>query len=311
MEKFKKYAPKVIVIIAMAFLILFSLKTCSRLSEAEEALNAANIALSTEKDSLQKANAKLGLAETSLVTKESLIADYEETTKNLKKELDVLKSKVDVKPISKDSVVVVVDNTIKGGEQTAEQTPEGTIEYRWSSKDHRFKLYDPDIAKSDNEEFKYDFKIKVTGYVLSDESGNFQARQVIAQEILPDGSVGRELPIENNIFQYSIKKKEASLLDIFHPRLFALLDTSVSPGFGVELLNLGNYIKYANVGIGPFVSVGVNDLPNSLQDSKIGLGVQYTIPNTNLGLGVGVSTPANDLFQKVVVSGNLVFMLTN
>jgi hypothetical protein len=146
---------------------------------------------------------------------------------------------------------------------------------------------------------------------------------VVARELIekrmPDGTVrveeGPPLPIEDNIYQYSLPKPEKKLFDVFRLRGYALFDTSLNPGFGVELLNVGRYFDYVNIGLGPFASIEVSDLPNSLQSSLLGLGLQYTLAppaiSTNIGIGLGIATPADDLFGRFQITGNVIFYLTN
>jgi len=293
-----------------------------KLEAATAAIAAQQAQIIGQKDEIQKANEKLGLAESNLVSRDSIISQYKKDIEAMGAELRDLRTKVKTKPISRDSGVVVVGQEVPGGTQGT-ATSGAITSYSWSDPTGRFKLVDPDINASGNEKFTYKLKIRVTGYVLEDETGAIKARQVVAQELLekknPDGTVsvelGPRLEIEDNIYQYSRPEKNSNVLDIFNPRAFVLFDTSLNPGLGVELVNFGNYFDYVNIGVGPFVSIEVDDFPSKLSSSLMGLGIQYNFLrpflSTNIGIGIGIATPADEFLGRFLVTGNLIFYLTN
>lgn len=293
-----------------------------KLEAATAAISAQQAQIIGQKDEIQKANEKLGLAESNLVSRDSIISQYKKDIESMNTELRDLRTKVKTKPISRDSGVIIVEREVPGGTQET-VTSGATTSYSWSDPTRRFKLVDPDIKTSGNEKFTYRLKIRVTGYVLEDETGAIKARQVVAQELIekkhPDGTVslepGQRLEIENNIYQYSRPEKSSNILDVFNPRAFVLFDTSLNPGLGVELINLGNYFDYVNIGVGPFVSIEVDNFPSKLSGSLMGLGIQYNFLrpflSTNIGIGIGIATPADEFLGRFLVTGNLIFYLTN
>lgn len=288
-----------------------------KLLDAQATIEDQAGALSGSKSELQKMNQQLGLAETTVVSRDKIIKDYVVTMRELKKELDGLKGAKRVAPISKDKIVVVVEKTIDGGIQTVKEDA-GIVAYNWADPTGRFSLADPNTKTSGDESFKYSLKVRVTGFVLQDSTGAFQARQVVAQEVYTvDGKevVGPALPLESNIYEYAPKLKESSIFDIWHPRLYVALDTKLTPNVGVELLNGGRYWDYVNVGLGAFVATDVANLPSSVLGSRLGISLQYTfIPpllSSNIAVGLGISTPFNSFLQDYEVTGSLIFFFTN
>lgn len=321
----RKYLPHVLALsffLCASGLFLLVIQLKGKLQEADVAMQTQQAQLTGQKDEIQKANARLGIAEATAVSKDALEKQYQEDIKSLGLEIADLRTKVKAKPVSKDRGTIVIEKIVYGGTQSTDPQ-KGAIAYNWEDPTGRFRLKDPDIAASGDETFSYRLKVRITGYIFEDSTGIIKARQVVAQELIerrnPDGTtttiVGDRLPIEDNIYQYSVPVKKPHLFDIIKPRVFALFDTSLNPGLGVELANLGNYFDYLNIGAGLFVSVETNDFPNALHSSSLGIGVQYTvIPpflSTNIGIGVGVATPADDLFGRFIVTGNIIFYLTN
>ena len=105
----------------------------------------------------------------------------------------------------------------------------------------------------------------------------------------------------------SEKEKQWRLLDPITLRPVAFIDTALTPGIGLEVVNLGRWVPWANVGIVPKVAFDLSDpLGGSLQNSRMGVGVVYhlvpPLVNTNFALGASISTPFNDL-------GTMVFTL--
>lgn len=331
----RKYIPHVLVGVltaAILFLgfVIFELK--SDLSASRSALEAQQGQITGQKHELQRANAKLGLAESDLVSKDSIIERYKKDVQDLNIEITKLKGKKPPKPTSVDGATIVINGgtagigvvtPVPGSESPTTSVASPTLSYLWSDASGRFKLEDPDIQNPGDEKFTYRLKIRVSGYILEDETGKIRGRQVIARELVevknPDGTTstqeGPPLPIEDNIYQYSLPKPEKKLFDIFKMRGYALFDTSLNPGIGLEVLNMGRYFDYVNVGVGPFVAVNISSAPESIQSSLLGLGLQYTLAppaiSTNIGLGLGISTPADNLFGRFQVTGNIIFYLTN
>ena len=322
MNKYLPHALAALFFLSSAALFAFFLDLRQDLKDANAALAAKTAYIAGQKSEIQKANTKLGLAESSIVTKDSLIKQYEGDIGRLNIEVEDLRAKVNAQPQSHDSGTIIIYQETPGGTQNTGEN-NGAITYDWLDTTGRFHLTDPDISKSGNEKFTYKLKIRVTGYVLADPTGTIQARQVIAQEVVekvnPDGSVsetlGKPLPIENNIYEYTPPRSERRLSDIIRPRAYALFDTSLNPGLGVELFNFGHYFDYFNLGAGPFVSIETSAFPSNLQSSMLGIGAEYVLVpplvSTNIGLGIGVATPADDFLGRFVVTGNIIFYLTN
>jgi hypothetical protein len=321
----RKYFPHVLALglfLCAAVLLGAVFEMRKQLEVAHAAISAQEGQITGQKDVIQKANSQLGVAEANLISKDSVLSQYKKDIESMGIEIADLRTKVNAKPVSRDSSTIVIEKIVSGGKQEV-VTGGGITNYNWVDPTGRFRLTDPDIASSGDERFSYKLKVRITGYILEDDTGTIKARQVVAQELIektnPDGTVsvivGERLPIENNIYQYSLPSKEPAFLDIFRPRLFALFDTSLNPGIGVELLNFGNYFEYVNIGIAPYLSAEVADFPNKLSGSLIGIGVQYTvIPpllSTNIGIGVGIATPADEFLDRFLVTGNLIFYLTN
>ena len=336
----RKYIPHItagVLAAAVAFLgfAVFELK--SALADANSVITAQQAQLTGGKNELQRANSKLGLAESSLISKDALLDKYKKDVDDLNIQIGILKGGLRPTPTSVDRGTVVIGGKAEGkgvatispspGEKNnisvLPPLPPAIIAYSWQDNAGRFHLEDPDIAKPGDESFSYKLKVRVSGYILEDPTGKIRGRQVIARELIekqnPDGSIsveeGAPLPIEDNIYQYSIPAPDKKLADILRLRGYALFDTSLNPGIGLELLNIGNYFDYVNIGLGPFISIEVSDMPSSLQSSLLGLGVQYTLVppliSTNIGIGLGISTPADNLFGRFQVTGNIIFYLTN
>ena len=320
---------RIIALIAATILCLGGFSYCGikqqqkiqELSSTVETLEQSNAEqIAGKKLEIQQYNEKLGLAESRIISKDSLIKKYEKQLADaaLLKPTKKIKGSKNVSPIVADEAVIVVDGKDNNGIQSTAED-KNVIAYNWEDSSGRFKLVDPDIKKSGNEQFSYKLKLKISGFLLSDDKGKIQARQVIAQEqITKDGktTLGQPLEIESNIIEYIPEPhKNKKVTDIFHPRAYALFDTTLQPGLGVELINIGNVVDFVNVGIGPFVSVKTDKFPDKINSSRLGVGVQYSfldpLISTNIGVGLGVSTPLDNFGGQAIVSGNIIFYLNN
>lgn len=322
-ENIKNASPIIagLLAIALAISLYFGYSAWNKLQESLITIQQQNDYLLGNKSEIQKINNRLGLAESVVTQKENIIKDYQKTVKELNIELDKIKGSSKVKPSSKDTTIVVIKDKTIGGNQSIEikdsSKPE-VVSYNWSDSTGRFRLLDPDIKTSGNEVFEYKLKLKITGFILKDPSGSIQARQVVAQEVYQENGkniLGPPLEIENNIYEYSVEKPEKNIFQIIRPRLYFLFDTNLDPGFGLELVNLGNYFDYINIGMGPFISIETDNFPNDISATRLGFGTQYLfVPpllSTNIGIGFGVSTPLNNFTKEIIVSGYLLFYITN
>jgi hypothetical protein len=311
--------------------------------KSSQKLHEANVVISAHVDEIQEFDTKLGVSESNLRRKEDLVKQYKKELGDLDKEFLDLQKKYDLDIKSRDHTIAGLRGKIRGGnssvttsnssgefttvvEVTKEMCDNQAIAYQWEDDKNRFKLKDPDIFEQDNEEFEYKQFFEIKGYVFTDETGNVQVKKVELQEVYPENKAGEEpeyKPVEgSNItlvsseFEYTNKiGNDKSLLDIVSVRPIASFDTAIMPGLGLEVINLGNYLDYINLGLYGKLAFDVSDpLGGSLQNSRLGLGVSYhLIPpflDTNFAIGASVSTPFYDLGQPILTI-DLILYLTD
>jgi len=332
----------------VALLIIGNLIFASAAYAFNKDLGQANNVIQAKVDEIQNFNAKLGLAESDMRRQGDLIKKYKDELDDMDDEVKDLVDKYDLKLKERDSTVAFWRGKAKGGTTTTTitnpATPTGTgefetvvevdvkelcggntIGYTWKDNDDRFHLKDPDISSPGDEEFEYKQYVSLKGYVFADETGQIQIKKVEVKEVLPkeqeDGSVvympvpGQNVSLVESKFEYINKVEDTrNWYDIFGLRLMALYGTQLYPGVGVEVVNLGRWIDWANVGLYGKLAVNPFDGLQGLQKSTVGVGVSYhLIPpllNTNLALGVSVNTPFDDL-GHMILSVDAIFYLTN
>lgn len=277
---------------------------------------------------IQSLNKKLGLAQSNLITSDALAENYKGELKGMETEFKALQKKYKLEIASRDYTIANLKGQIEGGETTVVITPTPNtnpinpvtqkIAYTWQDKYKRFQLSDPDIMKKDNESFTYGIKLGLTGYVYKDTSGNVQVRKVAVKEMRTDGDKlipidGSNVELVESKFEYINEKLEKRWTDIFVLRPLVSFDTQLNPGVGVELINLGKYFDWVNLGLLPMTSLHVSDGLRGLQDSTVGLGLSYSlIPplfDSNVALAFNVGTPYNKLGKEWVFSGSIIFYL--
>lgn len=314
-------------------------------------LEQANTVISARTDEIQEFNKKLGIAESNLRTEENLTKKYKKEIESLDEEFLKIKSKYNLDLKSRDNTIAYLKGKVKGGKSSVviPKTPENSSEvsgvkefttvievtreicnneivgYQWEDENKRFKLKDPDIFEEGNEEFEYKQHFKITGYVFEDATGNIQVKKLELEEVYPEENEkgveykaikNSNISLVSSKFEYTNKvKDEKHLLDIVTLRPIASFDTAVTPGLGLEVINLGRYFDYLNVGFYGKLAFDVSDpLGGSLQNSRIGVGINYhLIPpllDTNFAIGTSVSTPFNDL-GAYVLTVDLILYLTD
>jgi len=320
-------------------------------TDSQHELNQANVVINARISEIQDFDAKLGRAESDLRRQEDLNEAYEKEVKAFQKEIAKQTDKINAKDLkikSRDETIAGLRGQLQGGNSVVVIVGEGEdgefetvvdvtevcgeqkLAYRWSDEHKRFELFDPNIAESGDEEFKYSQLIRIKGLVLTDDTGNVQVKKITAEEVIrteQDGEVtyetveGGEVVLVESKFEYTNEPGPKPEFDWLAPitlRPVVGFDIPyMTPSIGLEVANLGRWIPGANVGIVPKLSFDVSGLPTgdytTLANSRLGILVVYQfIPplvDTNLGLGLSVSTPMNDL-GTLMLSVDLTFYLT-
>jgi hypothetical protein len=337
----KKNIVMAIMAIAVVILAVLSFTTTRELDRIRNELTARDA-------QIQEMDVQLGLSRSSLLELSELNEKYKDEIDEFPGKLKDIIDSYELKLMSRDKTIASLRNTISGGttEVIVQPTPDGSvppkdqpqvISYKWTDALDRFHLVDPDIFTQNNEQFSYNQYIAVKGHVLYGKDGRLQIRRIELREVVPDGTddtgkpkfkevEGGKMEIVDSKFEYAdIGKKEKQLLDILHPRLIAsmsaqlgvpTLSTNFRPGIGVEVLNLGRYIDHANLGLNAQLFPNLDDVGGgSLLKTGLGVGIDYTLLpplfNTNLGLGLSVSTPSNNLLNEWHFGIDTVFYITN
>lgn len=352
MEKWKVYAMIALVVLLVVFFV-GSLVFGYLWYQTSRDLSQANLIIDTKQEEIQEFDSRLNISKSALKNQSDLADEYRDQVTRLQNKLQKKTDKINTQDLqikSRDETIAALNRKISGGKTTVTVVEKGedkpsnqgkfetvvevgevcgdkALAYTWQDNENRFKLTDPNIFEPNNETFTYKQYIKITGIVLSDESGNVQVKEVRAVEVVKfadkegqdpefrpvkDG----ELVLIDSKFEYTNKEEDdKSLLDVITLRPYASFDSAITPGFGLEVINLGRYIDYANFGIGPKVAFDVSDpLGGSLQNSRVGISLMYHLAPplvpTNFAVGASVSTPFNNLGQPVFTV-DLILYLTD
>lgn len=331
----KKYWREIsIVVLLLAFVCMsvlaFGIYQIS--TDIQSKLDDANRVITSKIEEIQEFDQKLGIAESELRREEDLAVKYKDEIESFKKELKTKSDKIKTQDLvikSRDETIAILNGVIGPGGGSTSTTVVGNtnvsavcggevIAYQWSDKNKRFSLSDPDIAISDNEEFTYRQLIRVKGVVVSDKEGNVQIKKVSAEEVLErtdeNGNAVFETIPDSNLklvssqFEYTNELKEKKGFRVFDPitlRPVVGFDTALTPSVGIEVANIGRWLPYVNIGLVPKIAFDVSDpLNGSLQNSRVGVGLIYHLAppfiDTNVGIGMSLSTPFNNVGQMVL-----------
>lgn len=320
----------VVLVIAMGISSIYLLHKLGGLTAQ---LDTANNVIGAKEAGIQELNNKLGIAKSDLVSSADLNKKYADELSGLQTDFKDITKKYKLQLESRDKVIAQLNGKVQGGDTNVvinpagQPLPDGTlppqaIGYSWQDASKRFKLTDPDIFVKNNETFEYKQQVSVTGYVFTDKSGTIKIRKLTLQEVVLDAD-GKYVPIDgsnidivDNKFEYiKLDKDIKSLFDIWHPRLLVSFDSQLFPGIGAELLDLGRYIDYANIGLNAKVAINTFSGLNGIKSSTVGVGLAYhLIPpllDTNLGLGIGLETPMDNFLGRYIVTVDAIFYLTN
>lgn len=287
----------------------------------------------SQTNAIQLMNVELGLAKSELLTQKNLTIKYEKEIEKFPGELRKLirDHKLDLQ--AKDLTIAKLSTKLNGGSTIVIETPETPtddrrISYSWHDPNQRFFLDDPDIFTKDNETFKAKQLLQLKGWVFSDDDGKVQIKKVEIFEVIEKGRTkeggaiydkieGTNIEIVDSIFEYAEPATSTvGLWDVVRPKVYTSYDTSADLGLGVEVLNFGKLAPFANIGVGAEINPNLSSvLDGSLSQTRLGANLTYRflepLVDSNLGIGLGVSTPANDLGGRWELTGDLIFYLTN
>lgn len=315
-----------------ATFLYFSMQHTAQLTQK---LAEADTIASAHVAEAQDFNARLGIAQSELIASKDLTAKYQAEITGMSSDFKALTGKYQLQLRSRDQTIASLRGQSAGGDTSVVvsnaptqpgQVCEGkVISYFWKTSDGRFSLKDPDIAKKNDETFEYNQKFQITGYVFADPTGKLQIRKVelaeVEQHAGPDGRlVTTKIPntnptIVDSRFEYTNKiELSKKWTDVFHPRVLALFDTALHPGIGIEVLNLGHYWDWVNLGLYAKVGLDVSNQFSNIQKSTMGIGVAYHLMpplfDSNVAIGASVNLPFDDL-RKPVFTADFIFYLNN
>jgi hypothetical protein len=271
-----------------------------------------------------KLNEDIGLADSQLTTQQLLNEQYKRSLTEKDQEFEKMRKKYSLEIKSRDNTIAHLKGTSTGGTTTVEgdckqiglETP--VLAYTWEDSLQRFKLNDPDIFRKDNEVFTYEQKIKVSGEIFSDKSGNIKARRVQLQEVWGKDNktvASSNVKLVASDFTYVNEKQEntKNFVDIFTFRPLATFDIALMPGIGFEVVNLGRLVDYTNLGVYTKLSADLKDpLKGSLQNSRIGIGINYhfipPVIKTNFAIGAAINLPFNKLDSPVLTVDAILYL---
>lgn len=288
--------------------------------------------LKTEFNDLKE---KYGTLESELVGEKKANKITREELAKLDKELKDKVKRYDLDLKSRDKTIAELKGKVDGGvtevviyktdpkDGKCDSCPT-KISYSWKDKLGRFQLKDPNIFEDGNESFSYLITLSYDGVVFSDKDGGIQIRKLDIYEVVPKSisgktvyeKLGKKLKVVDGKFEFIKEDSDLkSIFDIFNPRVFAFYDTQLNPGVGIELLNFGNYFDFINFGINANAGFNLSKNFTKINESTLGLGVSYTFIkpflDTNIGIGVSLNTPYNNFANRLILTGQILFYLSN
>jgi hypothetical protein len=322
-----KTLPWVIVIIFAVFGVVGYFYHVNTLNEKNETYERQMKGyLSESERKLQQMNVELGLAKSELMEQKELSEDYAKQLIEKDEEFEKLKEQHRLQLRSYEIAIAELKSTIEGGDTEVVVTrkdgvtrdkikcpdiKEYNISYKYSDRDKRVSLYDPNIFVKDNEKLVLDQKFRIVGEIWQQKDGLLKTKRLELKEVVLDGEEFREVakakivdfkfnytaetPIRENVLPWY---KEH--LDYLTPigMICYNISEGVKAGLGVELLHL----KKIGLGLITNVEVGTEwDL------AGMSAGIAYRIPGMNIGASTNIGTSFSDLFDSYTIGGSFIF----
>lgn len=269
-----------------------------------------------------KLNKELGISESKLVQQEVLAEKYKSELTKKDAAFEKLRKKYNLDIKSRDDLIAelkgsAVGSTVVVG-NCGDEENKPVIKYAWKDNLNRFILNDENIFVDGNEQFSYKLKFSVKGEIFSDKDGIIKTRKVSIKEVAGnDNKVVSDSNVEivSNDFIYVDDKqpREKKILDVFTLRPITTFDIALMPGFGLEILNTGKLVDFANIGLYAKLAADItNPFNGSLQNSRLGIGINYhVIPpllKTNFAIGAAINLPFNKLDSPVLTIDAILYL---
>lgn len=322
-----KVSLKAVAIMAIVFLAVYAGFTIKSYFANKELANyQRQLAgdLTAKEQQIEAANAKLGIAQSQLVTQKDLNAKLQSDKDALSKEYAQFKKDHNLIVKSKDETIAQLQAQINGGTSVVTNScvlpKDCVIGYTWQDTYKRFQLKVPNILIQGNEVFTNSQLFRIEGEIDSQQAkdGFLEARRVTMAEVYAttdkDGKVtyidipGSNVNVIDSKFYYA-NSPAAKTDSFFNPRLIVLglYDFhSFKPALGIEL------VHYHNFGLNSFTAIDTQTFANSAQH----IGVLWSpklfgsIP-VNFGIGPSVGTEFSNLFKTWVAGLDVAFYLND
>jgi hypothetical protein len=270
-----------------------------------------------------KLNNILGISESKLVQQEVLTEKYKNELTKKDAAFEKLRKKHNLDIKSRDELIAELRGSAESGGTVVigdcGSNPEKpVIKYSWKDRLNRFSLNDDNIFVDGNEQFNYKLKFSIKGEIFSDKNGIIKTRKVSLKEVagddnslVPDSNV--EIISNDFIYVDDKQPREKKVLDVFTLRPIATFDIALMPGLGFEILNTGKLVDFANIGLYTKLAADItNPFNGSLQNSRLGIGVNYhVIPpllKTNFAIGAAINLPFNKLDSPVLTIDAILYL---
>jgi hypothetical protein len=321
-----KYALYAIIVIGA--LSVFKMRSCQ--NAENERLQTYNRQLqgqlSDAERELQAAHHELGVAKSNLITQEEL--SKKEREEKDKKFADFVK-KHNLKVKSLDRTIAKLKQKTDGGTTTTTVSDSErcngieklcTVAYNWEDALGRFRLKDPNIFESGNEEFESAQLFKIYGEIYEQQDSSLQIRRLVLREMFrnQDGELeqipGGKADIIESEFSYSNSPAptETSWRDLFRLRAIMVGSISILPNGGQTHLGAGaQFFEWQKFGINTHTAIDFEDLGNTEQR----LGFSYSPSpfdlDLNLAVHLSLGTPFTGFFKDYTISTGMIFYINN
>jgi hypothetical protein len=264
-------------------------------------LNQKELELQKQEQNLNKVKSDLvhtkelnKIIEDSLKNKISYIRDINEKYESKIKSYSYIVSSLNQKIINKGKTDVQEVDSTKTKYGFKIEHSDGSI---------RLKIEDENIFEEGDEKVFLNQTFKIDAIIQEQDDGILETQQMFLREIDPvtkEVIAESELDTEESFFVYKFDRGKIINSGPRFPIGFIFsYDSKSSVGLGIEFLSINDF--------------GINSRYNFNEDPRLSLGASYRINvldlKTNFSLGGSLSTPIDDIGDKYIGTGEIIFYL--